>query len=117
MKLLNLFRHPRELVDLSVEQLSGILDKAPPIIVDVRTTREFSAGHIPGAISMPLGQEKMVAEKWPTDASLVLVCKTGHRSQAAAATLFHLGYTHVAHLQGGMDAWRRASMRTTEPRL
>lgn len=102
-----LFQHPQGLVDLTPDMLEKRLEEGP-IVVDVRTPREYESGHIKGAISHPLGQERELREKWPADADIVLICKTGHRSQAAASTLLSFGYNRVAHLQGGMDSWKKA---------
>ncbi|NMP24450.1 rhodanese-like domain-containing protein [Sulfobacillus harzensis] len=106
--LFRLFRHPEDLRDLTPDELQEKLI-SNPVVIDVRTTREFEAGHIAGAVSIPLGQESSAITRWPADADVVLICKTGHRSQAAAATLLRQGFRQVSHLKGGMDAWRRAS--------
>lgn len=105
---LNLFRHPQQLKDLTPEALSALVGQsAPPLLLDVRTNREYAKAHISGAVSMPLGTEHTAVEQYPKDGEVVLICKTGHRSQAAAITLLQAGFTNVSHLQGGMDAWRR----------
>ena len=107
MNILKLLHHPNGLADLRPDQLEAQLTP-PSVIIDVRTPREYASGHIPGAISVPLGQEQTLESRWPVETAVVLICKTGHRSQAAAATLLQLGYRQVSHLKGGMDAWRRA---------
>ena len=108
MHLLRLFRHPDALVDLEPDELERqIQEAAPVVLVDVRTPREYESGHIAGAVSVPWGREATLIERWPVQTPLVLECKTGHRSQAAAWTAFELGYRQVAHLQGGMDQWKR----------
>lgn len=108
MNIMKLFHHPRSLVDFTPDQLQAGLKEHSPLLIDVRTPREYRAGHIAGAISIPLGQERMLGETISLDADVVLICKTGHRSQAAASTLLQLGFRQVSHLQGGMDAWRRS---------
>ncbi|MDI3316881.1 MAG: rhodanese-like domain-containing protein [Bacillota bacterium] len=107
--LLDLFRHPRGLADLTPDQLEALLEARPDLVlIDVRTRREFRAGHIEGALSYPLGSEARLARDAGPSQKVVLVCKTGHRSQAAAAELLRRGFRDVSHLAGGMDAWRRA---------
>lgn len=110
MNLLRLFQHPKELVDLTPSELDERLPSYAAV-VDVRTPREYQQGHIPGAISIPLGREGSLAGRWPQEAELVLICKTGHRSQAAAATLLGMGFQRVSHLKGGMGAWNKAGLR------
>ncbi|OLZ11383.1 rhodanese-like domain-containing protein [Sulfobacillus thermosulfidooxidans] len=107
MNLLNLFRHPKNLADLTPADLEARLADPDTIIIDVRTPHEFESGHIQGAIPIPLGRESIIATRWPQNTPLIFICKTGHRSQAAAATAFKLGYTNISHLQGGMDRWKR----------
>ncbi|PSR20166.1 MAG: rhodanese-like domain-containing protein [Sulfobacillus acidophilus] len=112
MNFTNLFRHPSGLVDLTPDELEGRLGPSV-LVIDVRTHWEYARGHIAGAISIPLGREDQVVQRWSPDSPLVLVCKTGHRSQAAAATLFARGFEQISHLAGGMDAWRLARKPTT----
>lgn len=108
LNLTRLFQHPRGLQDLTPNQLATKLGDVPPVtLIDVRTPREYKSGHIPGAVTIPLGKEHTVVGTWDTTTDIILICKTGHRSQAAAATLLNLGYSHISHLKGGMDAWRR----------
>lgn len=45
-----------------------------------------------------------------TDAPILLYCQTGRMSETAAEDLVGAGYTEVAHLEGGMDAWEAAGM-------
>jgi rhodanese-related sulfurtransferase len=111
MNFLKLFRHPVALVDLTPDQLLDRLSQQP-VLVDVRTPGEYRAGHIDGAISCPLGSEASLLVACPLDSDIILICKTGHRSQAAADTLLGLGFRRVSHLQGGMGAWRRAGNPT-----
>jgi rhodanese-related sulfurtransferase len=115
MNIVNLFRHPPQLVDLTPDELEDRLGQSV-LIIDVRTRWEYDRGHIAGSISIPLGREDQIARRWPPDSPLVLVCKTGHRSQAAAAALLQRGFTQISHLAGGMDAWHHAHKPTkTEP--
>jgi rhodanese-related sulfurtransferase len=76
-------------------------------IIDVRTVREYSAGHIKEAISIPLGHLKKTVKDLNSNEEYVLICATGHRSRAAGAQLIRNGFNHVSHLKGGMGAWNR----------
>ena len=74
-------------------------------LVDVRTPEEYAAGHIDGAINIPVQQlAARVSELAPKDKELVLYCRSGNRSKTAARILEGAGYTKVFDL-GPMSAW------------
>lgn len=115
MNVFDLFRHPNGLKDLSPTELMEELHQNPgTVILDVRTLMEYKTGHIAGAKSYPLGKESTIAKDYPRDTPLVLICKSGHRSQAAANTLMKLGFRQLSHLQGGMDRWKREALPTKQ---
>lgn len=115
MNFINLFRHPQSLHNLSPHDITAqLIEKPAPIILDVRTAMEYHSGHIKGAKSFPWGQEASVANQFTPETPLVLICKTGHRSQAAADTLLKLGFRNLSHLQGGMDRWKREGYPTSK---
>lgn len=108
MNILNLFRHPKQLHDLTPAEVAALSHAThAPAILDVRTSREYSSGHVMGALSYPLGNEHEIITNFDKRHKVILVCKTGHRSQAAAFELLKAGFTDVSHLKGGMDAWNR----------
>ena len=76
------------------------------IIVDVRQQFEYDAGHIPGAINIPLGSiSNEQPEELPDLNQVILVyCRSGVRSKSAAQKLFDIGYTHVYEF-GGINVW------------
>jgi len=76
-------------------------------LVDVRTADEYNQGHIPGCILMPLDQLPNSAESKLTnkDQKIIVYCRTGGRSSAAADVLVGLGYTNVCNMLGGISNW------------
>jgi SulP family sulfate permease len=82
----------------------------PPVVIDVREPREFQQGHIPQAQLIPL--PKFITEKTdlPRDREIVLVCRSGRRSQRAAYLLQQNNSSNVRVLQGGMLAWEAAKL-------
>ena len=78
-------------------------------IVDVRQRAEWRHGHIRSAQNLPLLQLKSHLATLPRDKTIVTVCASGHRSNAAARTLQRAGY-HVENLKGGMHAWTKAGL-------
>lgn len=73
-------------------------------LIDVRMPDEYRAGHIPGAINVPLPSigdiEKIVAGK---DARIYVSCQSGKRSQRAVNALQQLGYANVENVGGIVD--------------
>ena len=77
------------------------------VVVDVREPSEWEAGHIEGAVHVPLGDlSRRVGELDPQARTLV-VCHLGGRSAQATAWLSAQGHD-VTNLTGGMDAWEAA---------
>lgn len=74
-------------------------------LVDVRTAAEFSSGHLPGAINVPVSELQAKAAKLGAkDKPVVLYCASGTRSMVARTTLKQLGFTQVFNL-GSMSRW------------
>ena len=78
-------------------------------VLDVRQPSEWRHGHIRGSQNLPLMQLKRRLETIPRNKTIVTVCASGHRSNAAARTLQRAGY-QVENLKGGMHAWARAGL-------
>lgn len=77
-------------------------------VLDVRETSEYESGHIPGAISIPLGELERRAGEVPRDQLLVVHCKGGYRGSIASSLLRRSGVVDLANLTGGYDAWKAA---------
>ena len=95
--------------EMSAGELSARLGgEAPPVILDVRTPREYAAGHLPGAINVP---HKALPDRLAEilgfrDRQVVLYCERGKRSNVATAVLREAGFSSLWHLQGHMVGWR-----------
>jgi molybdopterin/thiamine biosynthesis adenylyltransferase len=80
-----------------------------PVLIDVRESTEWDAGHIPGAKHVPRGYLESRIEGVIGDRSrhVVLYCASGQRSALAAHTLKDmLGYEHVSSMTGGITLWK-----------
>jgi len=77
-----------------------------PMLIDVRESHEFQGGYIPGAKNIPLSQLGQRLSEIPKDSHLLLYCRSGMRSGKAGGILMKKGYTQLAHLQGGIGAWK-----------
>jgi rhodanese-related sulfurtransferase len=77
-------------------------------IVDVREPNEWAAGHLPGAVLIPLGELARRAGELDPARPVVVVCRSGNRSATATDLLRRGGFRDVKNLGGGMTAWARA---------
>ena len=85
--------------------LDGVPDPLPEglAVLDVREPEEWAAGHIEGALHIPLSELTARVGDLP-DAQTLVVCKVGGRSAHAVAYLAQQGYD-VVNLDGGMLDW------------
>jgi rhodanese-related sulfurtransferase len=73
-------------------------------VVDVREPAEWDAGHIPGALHIPMGEVAGRAGEVPRDRDVVVVCRSGGRSAAVTRYLAQSGW-QVRNLGDGMVGW------------
>ncbi|MBB3862367.1 rhodanese-related sulfurtransferase [Novosphingobium hassiacum] len=99
-------KHP----EVTAKQLDQMLRSGVAAVIDVREQDEFSSGHIPGAINMPLSTFQPSRLPVTAGKKLVLACLGGKRS---AMALDKCGVAQAAvdtHLAGGFDAWQSAGL-------
>lgn len=90
--------------------LAAIEAGNPPIILDVRTVEEYESGHIPGAIQIHFQEVPRRIQDLQAFANqdVVVYCERGFRARIAEATLQEAGFDRIYHLEGDIQAWRRA---------
>ena len=78
-----------------------------PLLIDVREPLEHAQGVIPGAVLLPMGElEEQIEDIAPhRDTDLVVYCASGQRSLVSSKALMDIGYTSVASMAGGIQAW------------
>ena len=83
-----------------------------PILLDVRTPKEFSEGHIPGALNIPHKELKTrLPELAPHKKEMIVVyCRSGRRTGFASTILRDGGFQHLLSLEGQMPAWESAGL-------
>jgi rhodanese-related sulfurtransferase len=74
-------------------------------ILDVRTQAEWDEFHLQGATLIPLDQLSGRLGEVPRDRDILVVCRSGGRSQNGRDVLIQNGYTRVTSLSGGLTAW------------
>jgi hydroxyacylglutathione hydrolase len=82
----------------------------PPLVLDIRSPREWSANHISDSINLPLGhlQERIV--EVPRNRRIAVHCAGGYRSSIAVSILNQYGITNLIELAGGITAWEAAKL-------
>jgi rhodanese-related sulfurtransferase len=80
----------------------------PPdaVLLDVRESDEWTAGHAPGATHLPMSELTGRMDELPDHDPLYVVCRSGGRSARVVAYLAGQGYPAV-NVDGGMQAWAR----------
>ncbi len=104
-----------EISNLSVEEVARQLDTDSVTLVDIREPDEVQReGTIPGAVTAPRGMLEFYADpaspyhrpEFDPSSRTILYCASSGRSALAVQALQGLGYTDVAHLDGGLKAWK-----------
>jgi hydroxyacylglutathione hydrolase len=86
--------------------------KEPPLVLDIRSPREWSANHISGSINLPLGHLQERIAEVPRNRRIAVHCAGGYRSSIAVSILNQHGITNLIELAGGITAWEAAKLPT-----
>jgi rhodanese-related sulfurtransferase len=86
-----------------------LMDEEGALLLDVREPEEWRAGHAPRAKHIALGVIGHRQAELPRNRTIVAVCRSGRRSDNAAAQLRAAGFTAL-NLTGGMQAWQAAGL-------
>ncbi|BCA35178.1 sulfurtransferase TusA family protein [Bacillus cereus] len=95
-------KYPHTITNAELEEI--VLSGEECIIVDVREAAEFAFGHIPSAISVPLGE--LGSAELDQTKQIYVVCRTGNRSDIACHMLKEKGYANVKNVIPGMLEWK-----------
>lgn len=92
---------------ITAEEAKKMMDEQNVIIVDVRTQTEYQSGHIKDALLIPHDSfdKEPPKELDDKEATILVYCRSGNRSQKAAKKLIELGYTDVYDF-GGIGDWK-----------
>jgi rhodanese-related sulfurtransferase len=102
--------------EISVEELSARRNRGEkPLVLDVREAWELQLARIPDVVHVPMNEVPERLGELSRDAETIVMCHAGGRSMRVAHFLVNQGFTNVANLAGGIDAWSR-SVDATVPR-
>jgi rhodanese-related sulfurtransferase len=97
---------------VSPQELVNLVNKEGAVVLDVRDSKEFAAGHIVDAVNVPhtsLEGRLSELEKYK-EKPVTIVCKMGQHAGTAGAMLRKAGFASVSRLSGGMTEWRNQNL-------
>lgn len=102
---------------ITVEETITAIAEGNTFLLDVRQPEEYEAGHIQGAVPVPLREVGQNLDLLPgINDEIIVICQGGYRAMIAGAALQVLGYENVRILKGGFGAWVGENLPTvTEP--
>ena len=99
---------------IAAQDLAESIKSGGVTLIDVRNDSEWSAGHIDGAIHIPLGRLSERIDDVPRHKPIVMQCAGGVRSMIGASVLKTNGVDRVINLTGGFGAWTKAGLPVTD---
>ena len=100
---------PERMVGVDFDEVLRRAEASAAVLLDVRERGEYAAGHVPGAVNVPLGELAARAAELPLDRPIAVHCQSGSRSMIAVSVLRRAGFTHLANVTGGFDAYVAAA--------
>ncbi|MBN1309721.1 MAG: hypothetical protein JXA18_17500 [Chitinispirillaceae bacterium] len=102
-----------QFAELSVEDAVTLIAEKKPLILDVRTPKEYYAGHIEAAKLIPLQQlDQRVSELSAyKDRDILVYCRSGNRSTVASQILIRNGFKKLYNLRRGVVGWEKAGQK------
>ena len=112
-----MLKHAKASADaVDVETARALIGGGKAAVIDVRSAEKYEAGHLPGAVNIPLASLGASIDRLPKDhdRAVLMVCDRGNISANGMLYLKSLGYTNVKSLSGGTNAWVQEG-NPTEP--
>lgn len=94
-------------------RVTQLVNHQSAVVVDVCTQKEFTQGHIPDALNLPLSDISRDAEQKlakSRDNPVIISCRSGNRAKGAARKLVKLGFKDIYILSGGNAAWQKENL-------
>jgi rhodanese-related sulfurtransferase len=104
---------PEGFLSLGLDAFKAQMEATDVYVIDVREASEYEAGHIEGAVNIPIRMLGESLSQIPSDMPVVVYCASGHRAGMAVSALHTLGYGNVRAFGGGWKAWSAAGEPTS----
>lgn len=91
--------------EISTTEAHALFSNGNTFFLDVREQGEWDDVHIPGTTLVPLGELAERLNEVPKDKNIVVICRSGNRSQQGRDILIQAGYTNVTSMAGGITDW------------
>ena len=94
---------------ITIDEAEAKLENPEVLILDVRTPKEFSQGHIEGAKNINVLDNNSFYDKvaeLSQNQAVVVYCRSGSRSAKAQAIMVEQGFTETYNVRGGIMAWQ-----------
>ena len=92
------------IAEISVTELEKLI-AAGSLVIDVRETYEFAAGHVPTAISIPLSTVQDRVDEFRHQGTVYVICQVGGRSMRACQYLADFDIDNLVNIAGGTTGW------------
>jgi hydroxyacylglutathione hydrolase len=96
------------LAEVALDELTRLTGQ--DTVVDVREPLEWTTGHVPGALLIPLGTVRDRLPSIPRGGRVIVICEAGVRSSTAASILASSGFPLVAHVPAGSSGYRKSGL-------
>ena len=90
--------------EISVSELEPLV-AAGSVLIDVRESDEFAAGHVPSAISIPLSTVHDRVDEFRHAGTVYVICQVGGRSMRACQYLADFDIDNLVNIAGGTTGW------------
>ena len=98
-----------QFVNMKASEAAKILKNNPEaVVLDIRTPKEYTEGHIPDAINIDYKADSFESEleKLDRDTTYLMHCRSGRRSANSLEIFEKLGFRHVIHMDDGILGWQ-----------
>lgn len=98
--------------EVTAKQAANLIEMSQPLLLDVRTPREFKAGHLKDALLIPVQELKRRLNELSDfkEQEILVYCATGNRSTVAAKILNDNGFKRVSNLRHGIYGWSEENL-------